>query len=158
MLLKIILAGDGGQGIQLMAYVICKAVFENNKHVTYIPNYGLEQRGGVSLAFIQISDKGISYPKFTEPDILVIMSDQARERTVNYISDSVKIFDIKDYASLEGLQAKNFNVFFLGLLAKLLEYKGVLKVAETLLLLEGRLKEKAGWEENKNAFQKGLDT
>lgn len=156
MLLKIILAGDGGQGIQLMADVICKAVFENNKHVTYIPNYGLEQRGGVSLAFIQISDKGISYPKFTEPDILVIMSDQARERVASYMLANTQVLDIKNYLELN-LPAKTYNTFFLGLLANLLEHKGVLKAPELFMLLEGRLKEKEGWEDNKNAFAKGTN-
>lgn len=154
MLLKLILAGDGGQGIQLMADVICKAVFENNKHVTYIPNYGLEQRGGVSLAFIQISDKGISYPKFTEPDILVIMSDQARERVTSYVVESTQVFDIKNYLEIN-LPIKSYNIFFLGLLSRLLELKGVLKANELYMLLEGQLKQKEGWEDNKMAFEKG---
>jgi len=84
--LKFLLAGDGGQGIQTIADIICKAVFEAGHYVSFIPNFGLEQRGGVSLAFIQMSDQEIGYPKFTKPDILLIMSEQARERTTGYQS------------------------------------------------------------------------
>jgi len=156
--MKILIAGDGGQGIQIVADVICRAVFENNKHVTHIPNYGLEQRGGVSLAFIQISDRGIMYPKFTKPDILVVMSDQARERTKIYQSESGKIFDIKDQMeeiNKSNISVQSQNIFFLGLLSKLLEYEGFLKTNETLLLLSGRLKSKPGWEENEKAFEAG---
>ena len=72
--IKILLSGDGGQGIQLISNMICAAAFQNDLHVTSIPNYGLEQRGCVSLNFIQVSDKKIVYPKFTKPYILLIMS------------------------------------------------------------------------------------
>lgn len=155
---KILLAGDGGQGIQTIADVICRAVFENNKHVTHIPNYGLEQRGGVSLAFIQISDRGIMYPKFTRPDILIIMSSQARERTKSYQSEAGRIFDIKDYVeemNKNNIPAQSQNIFFLGLLSKVLEYEGFLKTDETLMILAGRLKSKPGWEQNEKAFESG---
>src|SRR3989339_1633609 len=99
--IKILLSGDGGQGIQLLADIICVAAFQNNLHVSFIPNYGLEQRGGGSLAYLKISDKEIGYPRFTNPDILLIMSEQARERTKNYVL-SIKdrggnLIDIKDY-------------------------------------------------------------
>lgn len=156
--MKILLAGDGGQGIQTIADIICKAVFENNKHVTHIPNYGLEQRGGVSLAFIQISDKGITYPKFTRPDVLLIMSDQARARTEQYQAEAAKIFDIKDYSEeikLNNIPVASQNIFFLGLLSRLLDFDGFLKTDEALMLLAGKLKSKPGWEENQKAFEAG---
>ena len=54
MIIKILLSGDGGQGIQLMSDLICRAAIQRGFFVSHMPNYGLEQRGGVSLAFIQI--------------------------------------------------------------------------------------------------------
>jgi len=156
--IKILLAGDGGQGVQTIADIICKAVFENNKHVTHIPNYGLEQRGGASLAFIQISSRGITYPKFAKPDILLIMSDQARARTEEYQTEAGKIFDIKDYLDEingDGVKTRSQNIFFLGLICKILEFDGLLKTDEALMILAGRLKSRPGWEENEKAFMAG---
>lgn len=161
-MLKILIAGDGGQGVQTMADIICRAVFENNKHVTFIPNYGLEQRGGVSLAFIQISDTGISYPKFTHPDILVTMSDQARERTRQYAEggDNFKILDAegyKDEIEQNKIGASSLNIFLLGMLAKILEYHGMVNRSELFLLLKEKLEKKSGWPENEKAFNAGVE-
>ena len=80
MLIKILLSGDGGQGIQLMSDLICRGAIEQGFFVSHIPNYGLEQRGGVSLAFIQISDSEIAYPKFSKPDVKVVLSLQAERK------------------------------------------------------------------------------
>jgi len=53
--MNILLAGDGGQGIQTMAYVISQVIFDDKKfNISLIPNYGLEQRGGVSMVFLKI--------------------------------------------------------------------------------------------------------
>ena len=157
MIIKILLAGDGGQGIQTIAELICKAAFQKNWHVSYIPNYGLEQRGGVSLAFVQISDKEIAYPKFVEPDILLLMSEQARARVKNYES-RIMNYDIKDYEEKlkeQKIGKSSYNIFFLGLLAKILEKKNVFKKENVFEFLEKKLSKKSNWEENKLAFQSG---
>ncbi|MEK7189607.1 MAG: 2-oxoacid:acceptor oxidoreductase family protein, partial [Patescibacteria group bacterium] len=134
-ILKILLAGDGGQGIQLLADIICRAAIDKGLYATSIPNYGLEQRGGVSLAFIQISDKEIVYPKFTKPDILLVMSEQARERVKNYKAENVI-----DYKKFE----KANNVFFLAILAsQLSEFINPSLIEKEL---ENKLSKKHGWE------------
>ncbi len=170
MLIKILLAGEGGQGIQTIADVISKAAFEKGLNISSIPNYGLEQRGGVSLSYIKISDEEIAYPRFTRPDILLIMSDEARERTKKYVvaqgfspdgtAEAVRILDIRDYKNI--LQEKNvpvyaYNIFFLGVLAKILEERGILTNIEISKFLEEKLSKKQGWEENKKAFETGLN-
>lgn len=157
MILKILLAGDGGQGIQTIAEVICKAAFQKNWHVSYIPNYGLEQRGGVSLAFVQISDKEIAYAKFTTPDVLVIMSKQARTRIKNYES-GIMNYDIEDYVGRfeeQKIGKSSYNIFFLGLLAKILEEKNIFKKEDVFELLEKKLSKKPNWEKIQEAFELG---
>ena len=67
-LVRIALAGEGGQGVQSIAEIMAEAAYENNQQALYIPNFGLEQRGGVSIAFIQFSDASASaLPNFTRP-------------------------------------------------------------------------------------------
>ncbi|PIU02197.1 ketoisovalerate oxidoreductase, partial [Candidatus Shapirobacteria bacterium CG09_land_8_20_14_0_10_49_15] len=52
--MKIIFAGEGGQGVQVIAEILAKAAFWDGQPSLYIPNFGVEQRGGVSLAFVVI--------------------------------------------------------------------------------------------------------
>jgi len=154
--IKILLSGDGGQGIQLIADMICRASFDAGWHVTSIPNYGLEQRGGVSLNFIQISDKKIVYPKFTKPDILLIMSDQARERVERFKIEDLRFkIDLKNYGEFlkeQTVPMQSHNIFCLGLIAKILEEKNIVKREDVFVLLEKKLGNKAGWEENKRCW------
>ncbi|MCL5290012.1 MAG: 2-oxoacid:acceptor oxidoreductase family protein [Firmicutes bacterium] len=82
---KIVLAGEGGQGVQSVAQIIAEAADEEGKQVLYIPNFGVEQRGGVSVAYVQIGDGPIGSPKFEKGDIVVALSDRAVQRTGRYV-------------------------------------------------------------------------
>jgi len=83
-LMRIALAGEGGQGVQSIAEILAEAAYNENKQALYIPNFGLEQRGGVSIAFLQFSDKRIGAPKFQKADIIIALSERAVERTLVY--------------------------------------------------------------------------
>lgn len=91
---KIAIAGEGGQGVQSVANIIAEAAYATGKQALYIPNFGVEQRGGVSIAFIQISDETIGSPKFAKGDIVVALSDRAVRRMGQYINEnSVFVYD-----------------------------------------------------------------
>ncbi|MGI5920303.1 MAG: 2-oxoacid:acceptor oxidoreductase family protein [Syntrophomonadaceae bacterium] len=83
-LTRIALAGEGGQGVQSVAEILAEAAYNENKQSIYIPNFGLEQRGGVSIAFIQFSDGRIGAPKFTKADAVIALSERAVWRTLTY--------------------------------------------------------------------------
>lgn len=83
--IKIVLAGEGGQGVQSVAEIIAEAANEEGKQCLYIPNFGVEQRGGVSVAFVQIGDEPIGAPKFEIGDIVIALSDRAIYRTKQYV-------------------------------------------------------------------------
>ncbi|AVX21315.1 MAG: 2-oxoacid:acceptor oxidoreductase family protein [Bacillota bacterium] len=84
-LVKIALAGEGGQGVQSVAEIIAEAANQAGREALYIPNFGVEQRGGVSIAFLQIDDEKIAAPKFVKGDIVVALSDRAVVRTQQYV-------------------------------------------------------------------------
>ncbi|MDD5693063.1 MAG: 2-oxoacid:acceptor oxidoreductase family protein [Patescibacteria group bacterium] len=91
---KVIVAGEGGQGVQSIAHILTKAAFAAGLNVSFLPNYGVEQRGGVSLGFIQFGKGIIGFPKFSQADILLVMRDRAIERTKRYIgSNTLYIYD-----------------------------------------------------------------
>ena len=83
-LVRVALAGEGGQGVQSVAEILAEAAYNENKQAIYIPNFGLEQRGGVSIAFIQVSDERIGAPKFNKADVVIAMSERAVGRTAGY--------------------------------------------------------------------------
>jgi len=84
---KIAIAGEGGQGVQSVANIIAEAAYAKGRQALYIPNFGVEQRGGVSIAFIQISDEVIGSPKFPKGDIVVALSDRAVRRMRQYVDE-----------------------------------------------------------------------
>lgn len=168
MTIKILLAGEGGQGIQTVAKLISQACFEAGFYVSEIPNFGLEQRGGVSLEYLIISDKKIIYPKFTYADIILVMSSQAKERLIlslrgtmlGVTKQSRIILDLNDF--METLQNNNihqqsYNIFFLGLIGKTLSDKKLLNIKNLQKLLENKLNKKPNWKENNEAFVFGCN-
>jgi 2-oxoglutarate ferredoxin oxidoreductase subunit gamma len=92
---RIILAGEGGQGVQTIAKLLVETAYKSGHQVAYLPNFGVEQRGGVSLAFVQISKREpIAFPKFKEADILIITAPRAIKRVGQYITaDTLIVFD-----------------------------------------------------------------
>ncbi|MDR3565345.1 MAG: 2-oxoacid:acceptor oxidoreductase family protein [Negativicutes bacterium] len=91
---KIALAGEGGQGVQSIAEILAEAANEEGKNALYIPNFGVEQRGGVSIAYVQISDGPIGAPKFQKADILIPLSPRAVKRTrLHAGKDTIYIYD-----------------------------------------------------------------
>lgn len=95
-ILKILLAGEGGQGIQAIAEILAEAANSDGKEALYIPNFGVEQRGGVSVAYLQITERGqrIGAPKFEQADILIALSSRAIARTRQHAGENtIYIYD-----------------------------------------------------------------
>ena len=89
--MKILIAGEGGQGVQTVAKILAQSAFTEGQEVTYIPNFGVEQRGGLSIAFVIIDSKPIAYPKFKTADVLAILTEKAISRVKNYQGKQTKI-------------------------------------------------------------------
>lgn len=83
LLTEIRIAGFGGQGVILAAAVIGKAaaIFQNG-YATMTQSFGPEARGGSSSAQVILSTEPILYPYVAEPDILMVMSQEAYTRFV----------------------------------------------------------------------------
>ncbi len=154
---KIALAGEGGQGVQSVAQIMVDAANDEGKEALYIPNFGVEQRGGVSIAFCQISDERIGAPKFETGDIVIALSDRAVARTRQYVGPkSIFLYDasiegVEDYlpqngakvyaipalqVSKEELHPRVFNVMILG---ATLQATGVLTMDQAKKALDKKL-------------------
>jgi 2-oxoglutarate ferredoxin oxidoreductase subunit gamma len=72
------IAGFGGQGVILAGMVIGKAVaIHDGKFATLTQSFGPEARGSACSAQLIVSDEPILYPYLMQPDILVVMSQEA---------------------------------------------------------------------------------
>lgn len=78
---EIQIAGFGGQGVILAGMVIGKAAaIYDGKHVTLTQSFGPEARGSACSVQLIVSDEPILYPYLTQPEILVVMSQESCAR------------------------------------------------------------------------------
>jgi 2-oxoglutarate ferredoxin oxidoreductase subunit gamma len=74
MQIKTIFSGFGGQGVLSMGQTIAKAAMMEGKHVTYMPSYGTEVRGGTANCTVTVSDEEIASPIASEPEFVVALN------------------------------------------------------------------------------------
>jgi 2-oxoglutarate ferredoxin oxidoreductase subunit gamma len=68
---EILIAGFGGQGVLFAGQLLAYAGMEYGKHVTWIPSYGPEMRGGTANCTVIISDEEIGSPLVRNPKALL---------------------------------------------------------------------------------------
>ena len=76
---NVIMAGFGGQGLMFIGKLLAYSAMKAGKHVTWIPSYGPEMRGGTANCTIVISEKEIGSPVITSPQALIIMNNPSLE-------------------------------------------------------------------------------
>lgn len=74
MLIKTVFAGFGGQGVLSMGLNLAQAAMKEDFHITYLPAYGAEVRGGTANCTVAISDEEIASPVASEPEFVVAMN------------------------------------------------------------------------------------
>jgi len=92
MLIKSFFAGFGGQGVLSMGLILAHAAMREGKHVTYLPAYGAEVRGGTAHCTVAIGDEEIASPVASEPEYLVVMNQPSVEKFQNFICSGGTMF------------------------------------------------------------------
>ena len=72
--LNMIFAGFGGQGVLFAGKIAAYAGLIDDKHISWLPSYGPEMRGGTANCSVIISDEPIGSPIVLKPDVLVAMN------------------------------------------------------------------------------------
>jgi 2-oxoglutarate ferredoxin oxidoreductase subunit gamma len=86
MIIKTVFAGSGGQGVLVMGYILSTSAMKDGKHVTYLPSYGAEVRGGTANCTVCISsDEEIASPVASSPDYAVVMNKPSMLKYQNII-------------------------------------------------------------------------
>ncbi len=70
MKIEIVFAGFGGQGVLFAGQLLAYTALSEGKHVTWIPSYGPEMRGGTANCTVVISDDSVGSPVVRSPGIV----------------------------------------------------------------------------------------
>lgn len=91
---EIIISGFGGQGVLFAGQLLAYAGLAEGKHVTWIPSYGPEMRGGTAHCTVIISDKEIGSPLVQHPTAALVMNPPSMEKYAPLVkTDGVLILD-----------------------------------------------------------------
>ncbi len=166
-------AGFGGQGILTLGLFLSQIGMRAGHHVSWIPSYGPEMRGGTANCSVNISSKRIGTPLVDTPNVLAVMNQPSLDAFEKDVVDGgIIIVDssiVKTRPDAERLKAivlpaseiadavgtpKVANVVILGALAAASEAFPVEFVESTLRVI---IKKKNLVEMNLQAFRKGYE-
>ena len=148
-----IFSGSGGQGIITAAIILAEAaVLHENLIAVQAQSYGPEARGGATRSDVIIADSPIFFPKVTQPNVLVCLTQAAYAGYASIIRPGGLLLTDARYVKTEKkVEARQislpmydtviekigkpivFNVFMLGTLiglTKLVRPESIMKVLE----------------------------
>lgn len=105
-LTEIRIAGFGGQGVILSAIVIGRAasIIEGG-FATMTQSFGPEARGGACSAQVIIDSKPVLYPYVTNPDVLIVMSQEAYTKFAPELKEGGTLIVEQDLVKVSGLSS-----------------------------------------------------
>jgi 2-oxoglutarate ferredoxin oxidoreductase subunit gamma len=105
-LTEIRIAGFGGQGVILSAIVIGKAAsILDDGFATMTQSFGPEARGGACSAQVIIDSKPVLYPYVTNPDVLIVMSQEAYTKFAPELKPGGTLIVEQDLVKISGLSS-----------------------------------------------------
>jgi 2-oxoglutarate ferredoxin oxidoreductase subunit gamma len=71
---EIIISGFGGQGTLFAGQLLAYAAMDSGNHVTWIPSYGPEMRGGKARCTVVVADEEIGSPLVRRPSAAIVLN------------------------------------------------------------------------------------
>ncbi|MCG8410232.1 MAG: 2-oxoacid:acceptor oxidoreductase family protein [Bacteroidales bacterium] len=170
---RLVFSGSGGQGVITAAIILAKAaVLFEGKNAIQSQSYGAAARGGSTRSDVLISNSDILFPKVTQPNVLVSLTQESYTKFAPIIRPGGLLLVDKKYVAVEKkVDAKHialpmfdtvmaeigkpivFNICMLGALigiTDLVSPDSILKVLETTI-------PKSFMEMNKKALDLGME-
>ena len=76
---EIIISGFGGQGTLFAGQLLAYSAMDNGYHVTWIPSYGPEMRGGKARCTVIVADEEIGSPLVRRPSAAIVLNIPSME-------------------------------------------------------------------------------
>lgn len=170
-----IFSGFGGQGALFAGQLLSYAGIAEDLHVTWIPSYGPEMRGGTANCTVIVSEEEIGAPIIRYPTVAVVLNLPSMEKyeplvkpggvllvneslvTIKSERDDIRVIYIP--ASDIATEMGNPRMANLIMLGALVEATGLVKAETIEQQLEEHLSERhRKWlEPNKTALKKGME-
>jgi FKBP-type peptidyl-prolyl cis-trans isomerase SlyD len=95
MMKQFIFAGFGGQGMLLIGKFLAMACMLDGKHVSWLPSYGPEMRGGTANCSVTVSDEPVGSPLVDMADCIVAMNRPSLDKFEEQMEATAKGEDFK---------------------------------------------------------------
>jgi 2-oxoglutarate ferredoxin oxidoreductase subunit gamma len=82
---EVVFAGFGGQGVLFAGQLLAYAAMREDKHVTWIPSYGPEMRGGTANCTVVVSDDPIGAPVAKYPSVVVAFNNPSLLKYIDQV-------------------------------------------------------------------------
>ena len=82
---EFIFAGFGGQGMLLIGKFLAMACMLDGKHVSWLPSYGPEMRGGTANCSVIVSDAPVASPLVDKADVVVAMNRPSLDKFESHV-------------------------------------------------------------------------
>jgi len=167
------IAGFGGQGVLFLGKMLAESGMAQGYHVSWLPSYGPEMRGGTANCHVNISTEVIGSPLISDPTVLIALNRPSLEKfesevvsggMIIYDSSLIDIAPTRSDVEIIALpatsmadeigSAKVANIIALGALigrTNLLSKEGLVKTIEAMT------KKKALIELNLKAIEAGIE-
>ncbi len=89
---KIIIAGFGGQGVMAMGQLLTYSGMIEDKHVSWLPSYGPEMRGGTANCNVTISDETVGSPVVVEATTALVLNSPSLDKFEGNVLPNGKLF------------------------------------------------------------------
>ena len=77
---EIIISGFGGQGALFAGQLLTYTGMDEGCHVSWIPSYGPEMRGGTAHCTVILSDDDIGSPIIRQPSVCIVMNPPSMDK------------------------------------------------------------------------------
>ena len=172
---QFIFAGFGGQGMLLIGKFTAMACMLDGKHVSWLPSYGPEMRGGTANCSVIVSDEEVASPLVDKADVVVAMNLPSLDKFESKVkpggllvvnSSIIERKSVRDditvvYCDANGIaeqvgNPKGANVAILGAMMAQADIVSVDKMVEAIRIELGERKLKF-LEGNKKALMAGME-
>ena len=76
----LIISGFGGQGVLFAGHLLAYAGMIEGYHVTWVPSYGVEMRGGTAHCSVSVGEEEITSPVVEEPVAVIALNKPSLEK------------------------------------------------------------------------------
>ncbi len=77
---RFVIAGFGGQGVLVLGVALAQAGMIAGYHVSWLPSYGPEMRGGTANCHVNLSNRRVGSPLVSKPSVLIAMNLPSMEK------------------------------------------------------------------------------